>query len=127
MTRRKLIRSLNEAARAMPPSERQKFRQFLRGAEALPDDGLPAITRGLNRRPLAGAVADALAAANVDDETAAAAIDQARNDISDEVDGVLAAADINPAPADGGGTDTGAGDAGTDNGSAAPADTTNGE
>jgi hypothetical protein len=53
MTRRKLIRSLNEAARAMPPSERQKFRQFLRGAEALPDDGLPAITRGLNRRPLA--------------------------------------------------------------------------
>jgi hypothetical protein len=53
---------------------------------------------------VAGAVADALAAANVDDATAAAAIDQARTEISDEVDGVLAAADLNPAPEDTGGT-----------------------
>jgi hypothetical protein len=44
MTRRKLVRSLSEAAKAMPPAERRKFRQFLKGAAARPDDGLPAMT-----------------------------------------------------------------------------------
>jgi hypothetical protein len=39
MTRRKLVRSLSEAAKAMPPAERRKFRQFLKGAAARPECG----------------------------------------------------------------------------------------
>ena len=49
---------------------------------------------------VAAAVADALADADVDDEAAAAAIDNARSNISDAVDQALAATDANPAPED---------------------------
>lgn len=68
--------------------------------------GIPAL--------VAAAVAQALSNANVDDETAAGEIDQARQTISDSVDQTLSAIDANPAPGDTGsvatgGSDTGAG------------------
>lgn len=49
---------------------------------------------------VASAVAGALEAANVDDDTAATQIDEARAAISDKVDETLAAIEANPAPGD---------------------------